>query len=87
MIGYVNRAKYANVVYEDLYSVIQMLINTHEDGLWCLIERAPILNIGSAQMLRVTEVIKDATANSLYVPITSIEVRTAILMGNGVHLN
>lgn len=73
VIGYVNRAKYANVVYEDLYSVIQILINTHQDGLWCLIERAPILNIGSAQMLKVTEVIKDATANSLYIPITSIE--------------
>ena len=72
IVGYVNMAKYSNVVYEDLYEVMIKMINEHQDGLWCLVSRPPILDLGSGQALRVVDVIKDANSVCMFVPLTSL---------------
>ena len=72
IVGYVNKAKYSNVVYKDIYEIMQMLIHKHEDGLWVLATRPPVLDLGSCQVFRVIDVTKDAVNISLQVSLNSL---------------
>lgn len=70
--SYLNMAKYSNVVDEDIYSVMKMMIENHEEGLWMLVSRPPILAIGSCQSLRIVDVTKDALNFAMYVGLSSL---------------
>lgn len=63
---YVTRAQYSTEIDEDLYTVIKTLINEHKQGLWVLINRSPVLNIGSTVYLRIRDVIKNAECYAMY---------------------
>lgn len=70
--SYIQRAQYSNNIDEDLYNLMIYLINNHEDGLWMLVSRPPILELGSSQFLKIVHVLKDASTYALFVPISSL---------------
>lgn len=82
IVNYIELAKYANEVDKDLYDVCKYLINHHEDGLWLIISRPPIMDIGSCEVLQIVDIIKSATTNCLMFPITSLESKNGDFDGD-----
>ena len=72
IIEYLDILKYSTVVDPVIYSVMKWLIANNVDGLWCLVNRPPTMDLGSLQMLRVTDVIPNAVENHMKVPLTSL---------------
>lgn len=72
IVNYVERAKYANYLDQDLYEACTYLIENHEDGLWIVSNRPPIMEIGSCEIFKIVGIIKSATANCMMFPITSL---------------
>lgn len=64
--------RYSNKVEPNLYSVMKWLINNTEEGLWCIVNRPPTMELGSIQVLRVVDVINNAIENNMKVPLTSL---------------
>jgi hypothetical protein len=69
---YLDIAKYSNKVDEMLYKTMKWLIANNVDGLWCLVNRPPTMDLGSLQMLKVVDVIHNAVENHMKVPLTSL---------------
>lgn len=72
VVNYLDDAKYSNVVDEDIYYIMQFMIKTHKDGLWLLLNRNPTMDLGSEQLLKVVDIIKDAEQYVMQVPLTSL---------------
>ena len=72
VVNYLDDAKYSNNIDEDIYYIMQLMIKTHKDGLWLLLNRNPTMDLGSEQLLRVVDVIKDAEQYVMQVPLTSL---------------
>ena len=51
---------------------MKWVIANNKDGLWCLVNRPPTMDLGSLQMLRVVDVIPNARENHMKVPLTSL---------------
>lgn len=64
--------KYSNRVHPAIYKCMKWLIANNQDGLYCLVNRPPTMDIGSLQMLRVVDVIPNASEYSMAVPLTSL---------------
>lgn len=64
--------RYANVVEPNLYSIMKWLIDNTKEGLWCIVNRPPTMDLGSIQVLRITDVIPNAIENNMKVPLTSL---------------
>ena len=47
-------------------------IKNTEEGLWCIVNRPPTMDLGSIQVLRVVDVINNAIENHMKVPLTSL---------------
>lgn len=65
--------KYSRRVHPVLYKAMKWLIDNNEDGLWCLVNRPPTMDLGSIQILRVVDVIPNAIENHMKVPLTSLK--------------
>lgn len=72
IIEYLDVLKYSTEVHPVIYQVMKWLIDNNEDGLWCLVNRPPTMDLGSLQMLRVVDVIPDARECNMKVPLTSL---------------
>ena len=64
--------KYSNRVHPAIYSVMKWLIKNHEDGMYCLVNRPPTMDLGSLQMLKVVDVLPNASEYHMEVPLTSL---------------
>lgn len=64
--------RYSQRVHPVLYDTMKWLIANNEDGLWCLVNRPPTMDLGSIQVLRVVDVIPNAVENHMKVPLTSL---------------
>ena len=64
--------RYSNKLNPELYSVMKWLIANVKEGLWCIVNRPPTMDLGSIQVLRVADVIDNARENSMKVPLTSL---------------
>ena len=73
IVNYVNTAMYSNVLDEDLYRVCKFLLDNHEDGLWIMASRPPIMDIGSCEVYKIVDIIKSATAQCLMVSQNSLQ--------------
>lgn len=72
IIEWLDVKKYSTKVDPVIYQVMKWLIDNNEDGLWCLVNRPPTMELGSLQMLRVVDVIPDAKESNMKVPLTSL---------------
>ena len=72
IIEWLDVKKYSTKVDPVIYKVMKWLIDNNEDGLWCLVNRPPTMELGSLQMLRVVDVIPDAKESNMKVPLTSL---------------
>lgn len=64
--------RYSHELNPVLYETMKWLIANNKDGLWCLVNRPPTMDLGSLQMLRVVDVIPNARENHMKVPLTSL---------------
>ena len=64
--------KYSNRVHPAIYSVMKWLIENHKDGMYCLVNRPPTMDLGSLQMLRIVDVLPNAREYHMEVPLTSL---------------
>lgn len=64
--------RYSNVVQPTIYKTMKWLIDNTEEGLWCIVNRPPTMDLGSIQVLRVVDVINNAIENHMKVPLTSL---------------
>ena len=64
--------RYSDQVQPDLFRIMKWLIANTQEGLWCLVNRPPTMDLGSLQMLRVVDVIPNAKENNMKVPLTSL---------------
>ena len=64
--------RYSNVLQYDLYNIMKWLIDNTEEGLWCIVNRPPTMDLGSIQVLRIVDVIPNAVENNMKVPLTSL---------------
>lgn len=69
---YLEINKYSLVVDPIIYKVMKWLIENHEDGLWCIVNRPPTLKLGSIQVLKIVDVFNNAIENKMGVPLTSL---------------
>lgn len=72
IIEWLDVLKYSIEVNPVIYKVMKWLIDNNEDGLWCLVNRPPTMDLGSLQMLRVVDVIPNAKESNMRVPLTSL---------------
>lgn len=72
IIEWLDVLKYSVEVHPVIYQVMKWLIDNNKDGLWCLINRPPTMDLGSLQMLRVVDVIPNARECNAKVPLTSL---------------
>jgi DNA-directed RNA polymerase beta' subunit len=78
--------KYSNRVHPAIYKVMKWLIDNNEDGLYCLVNRPPTMDIGSLQMLRVVDVLPNACEYHMEVPLTSLVAWNADFDGDTLSL-
>lgn len=71
IINYINLAKYSDVVDECLLDLMHKLIN-RKDGLWCLLNRNPTLDLGSIQCMRIVDVIPNAKIKVMLIPLSCL---------------
>lgn len=64
--------KYSNRVHPAIYKVMKWLIANHQDGMYCLVNRPPTLDLGSLQVLKVVDVSPNANEYHMEVPLTSL---------------
>ena len=72
IVEFLDVMKYSSEVHETIYQVMKWLIDNNEDGLWCLINRPPTMDIGSMQFLRIVDVTPNAIETNMRVPLTSL---------------
>lgn len=82
IIEWLDVLKYSVEVNPVIYQVMKWLIDNNEDGLWCLVNRPPTMDLGSLQMLRVVDVIPNARESNMRVPLTSLEAWNADFDGD-----
>lgn len=82
IVNYLDDAKFSRKIDENIYEIMEMLINKHEDGLWILINRNPTMDLGSEQLLKIVHVIKDAEQFVMKIPLTSIKEPNADFDGD-----
>ena len=78
--------KYSNRIHPAIYKVMKWLIANNTDGLYCLINRPPTMDIGSLQMLRVVDVLPNANEYHMEVPLTSLIAWNADFDGDTLSL-
>lgn len=78
--------KYSNRVHPAIYKVMKWLIDNNEDGLYCLVNRPPTMDVGSLQMLRVVDVLPNAKEYHMEVPLTSLVAWNADFDGDTLSL-
>lgn len=86
IIEWLDVIKYSNTINKTIYSVMKWLIANNTDGLWCLVNRPPTMDLGSMQMLRVVDVIPNAVENHMKVPLTSLVAWNADFDGDTLSL-
>lgn len=86
IIEWLDVLKYSVEVNPVIYQVMKWLIDNNEDGLWCLINRPPTMDLGSLQMLRVVDVIPNARECNMRVPLTSLVAWNADFDGDTLSL-
>ena len=78
--------KYSNRVHPALYGIMKWLINNNEDGLYCLVNRPPTMDIGSLQVLKIVDVLPNAIEKHMQVPLTSLIAWNADFDGDTLSL-
>lgn len=78
--------KYSNRVHPAIYKVMKWLIANHQDGLYCLVNRPPTMDLGSLQMLKVVDVSDNAKEYHMEVPLTSLIAWNADFDGDTLSL-
>ena len=78
--------KYSNRIHPAIYQVMKWLIENNKDGLYCLVNRPPTMDIGSLQMLRVVDVLPNAREYHMEVPLTSLIAWNADFDGDTLSL-
>lgn len=86
IIEWLDVLKYSVEVNPVIYQVMKWLIDNNKDGLWCLVNRPPTMDLGSLQMLRVVDVIPNARECNMRVPLTSLEAWNADFDGDTLSL-
>ncbi len=71
---YMKRVKNSDTINDDIYTIIDMLLNKRkDDGLYVIVNRNPSFDLGSIQMYRIIEVTKDAENDVLTIPHNSLQ--------------
>lgn len=78
--------KYSNRVHPALYRIMKWLIDNNKDGLYCLVNRPPTMDIGSLQVLRIVDVLPNAVEKHMQVPLTSLIAWNADFDGDTLSL-
>lgn len=86
IIEWLDVLKYSVEVNPIIYKIMKWLIDNNKDGLWCLINRPPTMDLGSLQMLRVVDVIPNARECNMRVPLTSLVAWNADFDGDTLSL-
>lgn len=86
IIEWLDQLKYSTIVNPTIYAVMKWLIANNKDGLWCLVNRPPTMDLGSLQILKVVDVIPNAIENHMKVPLTSLVAWNADFDGDTLSL-
>ena len=78
--------KYSNRAHPMIYKIMKWLIANHQDGLYCLVNRPPTMDVGSLQMLKVVDVNENAKEKHMEVPLTSLIAWNADFDGDTLSL-
>lgn len=76
LISYLKKAKYSDEVDETIYGICEFLIKNHKQGLWCILNRNPTLDLGSQQVFKIVHVHHNATSSVMNVSLTSLPAFT-----------
>ena len=82
LLAYLKKAKFSGVIDESIYEICDFLIKNHKQGLWVIINRNPTMDLGSQQAMKIVHVIKDASASTMQIPLTSLAAQVADFDGD-----
>lgn len=86
LLEYLRRVKFSSECNESIYFIMEYLITNHKQGLWCILNRNPTMDLGSIQTMRIVHVIKDPKVTVMKIPITSLAAMTADYDGDVLNL-
>jgi hypothetical protein len=87
LLAYVRRANYSEYCDEAIYTIINYLIDNHKQGLYVILSRPPILDLGSTTVMKVVHVTKDPKNETMKVPVTSLNGQTGDYDGDVEAIN
>jgi DNA-directed RNA polymerase beta' subunit len=85
-LQYLRNAKYSNNIDDDIYSIIEYLIENCKSNMWVAVNRPPTMDFLSIQVFRIVHVLKDPKKRIMQIPLTSLSPFTGDFDGDCLSL-
>lgn len=83
---FINEALSADIIYQEIWQVQNILVQHKKPGLYCILNRNPTIDLGSIQVVRISEITKDPHNLTMGISLSILDPFTADFDGDVLNL-